>query len=320
MMQPALSLIIPVYNGAAYIEAALVALTAQFTAGVELLVIDDGSTDGTRAIIAAHFAPHIDSGALRIIAQENQGVSSARNLGIASAKGAYIGFVDADDVVLPGYLGTILAALQSNADIVEFAYKPFSDSIAEATGAPAWFTNRMVGEFDARDVLDGVHAIARWYPWTRVFKASLFEEVRFPAGVRMCEDVMTIPLLYEKAARVVVLPDAIYGYRNNQTSATFNVRPDYVPNLEKFYSTIPRDGKLRHDYLRIAIAYAIYSCQRKAGGAARLPEHIASDMRKLRYVASVYRVIEPRKVGILLYPSLFNLFKRIEAFMKPHSL
>jgi glycosyltransferase involved in cell wall biosynthesis len=308
-----LSIILPAYNADPYIVAALDALTIQLTGAVELLVIDDGSTDTTRHCIDTAFAGYQGAGALTLLAQPNQGVSAARNLGLRTARGDYIGFVDADDLVLPGYIDAILGAMQSGADIVEFGYTTFNDAPDELQAPPRRYTNRRFGLHRAASVQDGVHAIARWYPWSRVCKASLFDGVAFPRGVRVCEDVMTMPLLYEKAATVLNLEAILYGYRNNRASATFNIRPDYIPSLETFYRTIPRTGSRRHDYLRIAIAYSIHSCKRKSGSALHLAPDIADDMRRLRFVPAVYRDIELRKVGVLLFPALVRLARRIAA-------
>ena len=309
-----LSIVIPVYNGAAYIKTALETLTAQMMEGVELVVIDDGSVDGTAQVITDSFAEQIRSGAINLLVQPNRGVSAARNLGIDSARGDYIGFFDGDDAALPGYIQKILAAAAGGVDIIEFGYKTFVASIDETLHGTAQYTNKSFGLHQPKAVLDGIHAIARWYPWTRVFKSVLFDGIRFPSGVRMCEDVMTIPLLYEKAGSVLNLSDALYGYRINQAGATFNVKPDYVPNLESFYQTIPRSGMRRHDYLRFTIAFAIASCQLKSQGAVGLPKAMIADMHKLRFVASVYRELELRKVIVVLYPTLFTLIRR---FTKP---
>ncbi|MFZ6750067.1 glycosyltransferase family 2 protein [Undibacterium sp. Ren11W] len=312
MKKIVLSVIIPAYNAAAYIKDSLGALLGQIDDRVELLVVDDGSTDFTSSIVKECFSSYLERGTLRLFSQENQGVSAARNLGISHAAGQFVGFFDADDVALPGYFEKIFGALKSGADIIEFAYKTFVSSTDELALNPIFYTNKQFGLHQMPAIIDGVHAIARWYPCTRVFKASLLTGIQFPLGVRFCEDMMTIPLLYEKAQTVFNLSDALYGYRTNPSSATFNVKPDYISNLEKFYKTIPRNGMRRHDFLRIAVAYSVYSCQFKLAGRMLLPKNMSSDMRKLRYSFAVYFEIEPKKIAMLLYPTTFSLMKRIK--------
>ncbi|MCS4239287.1 glycosyltransferase involved in cell wall biosynthesis [Myroides gitamensis] len=94
MMTPKISIIVPVYNGAATIERTLASILKQSLTDIEVIVVDDGSTDHTVALLTA-----IEDPKLRVIAKQNGGVSSARNVGIKAAKGMFIGFVDADDEV-----------------------------------------------------------------------------------------------------------------------------------------------------------------------------------------------------------------------------
>lgn len=100
---PEISVIIPVYNGATYIAAAIESVLAQGGCRAELIVVDDGSGDGTAAAIAPYRAQ------LTYLYQRNQGVSSARNVGIRQAQGEFVAFLDADDYFLPGKLAAQLA-------------------------------------------------------------------------------------------------------------------------------------------------------------------------------------------------------------------
>jgi glycosyltransferase involved in cell wall biosynthesis len=95
---PQLSVVVPTYNRAWCLAEALDSVLAQDVAGVELIVVDDGSTDGTPQLLAGY------GGAIRILRQENRGVSAARNAGIAAARGGLVAFLDSDDVWLPGKL------------------------------------------------------------------------------------------------------------------------------------------------------------------------------------------------------------------------
>lgn len=97
-----ISVVIPLYNKAPHIERALNSILSQTIQPIEIVVVDDGSTDGGPKIVENFNYPNI-----RLIRQEHQGVSIARNRGITESKGGLISFLDADDVWLPGYLEEI---------------------------------------------------------------------------------------------------------------------------------------------------------------------------------------------------------------------
>ena len=108
---PLVSVILPAFNARAYIAQAVASVLEQDYAHLELLVVDDGSTDGT----ADH--PALQDPRIRVLRQHNAGPASARNLGLAQAKGVLIAFIDADDLWLPGKLRLQVAYLQAHPDI-----------------------------------------------------------------------------------------------------------------------------------------------------------------------------------------------------------
>ena len=105
-MNPLISVVIPVYNAEQFLPACLDSVLHQDYPSFEILVIDDGSTDGSAALIDRYAAREP-----RIVAlhQRNAGVSAARNRGLTEARGEYIAFVDADDRVTPSYLSHLLS-------------------------------------------------------------------------------------------------------------------------------------------------------------------------------------------------------------------
>lgn len=110
---PRVTVVIPVYNRAAYVAAALDSILAQSFADFELLVVDDGSTDNSRAIIEAHDDPRI-----RLVVNErNRGIAATRNRAVSLAQGAYLAFLDSDDIACPDRLAQQVAFLDSHADI-----------------------------------------------------------------------------------------------------------------------------------------------------------------------------------------------------------
>lgn len=107
---PTVSVVLPSFNSARYLPAAIASVLAQTVPDVELIIVDDGSTDETSAVVAGY------GSAARYIRQANAGVSAARNRGIAEARGKYVAFLDADDTWLPGKLERQLKALRDQPD------------------------------------------------------------------------------------------------------------------------------------------------------------------------------------------------------------
>jgi len=105
---PTVSVVIPTYNAARYVEAAVDSVLGQTFRDVEVLVVDDGSTDETEPVLAGY------GNAIRYLRQENGGVSAARNRGIQESKGRYVAFLDADDMWFPEKLARQIAALESS--------------------------------------------------------------------------------------------------------------------------------------------------------------------------------------------------------------
>lgn len=310
-----LSLIIPAYNVEQYIVDTLKSITQQITSEVEVIVVNDGSTDNTAKQIVANFDRYIKANQIRLINQDNAGVSVARNIGIKESRGMYIGFVDADDFLMPGFVATLLESISSSQrnspDIVEFGYKTFKQNYSETAVAKPRYSNQLFGLRECKNILNHIHAKASWYPWTRIFKRSLFNNKYFPPGVRFCEDLMIIPALYEEASTVLVLNNTLYAYRFAGASATFNIRPDYFENLFQFYQTIPRHKGLRFDYLRFAVSNAIYSCNMKSDYKYPIPELIITDLEKLRLNPRIYFELNTKRIMSLCFPDFYKTLKRI---------
>ena len=99
---PKITVVIPLYNKEKYVARALRSVLNQSFSDFELVVVDDGSTDSSVAVVKRFKDPH-----MRLIAQQNQGVSAARNRGVAEARSEYVAFLDADDAYKPDFLDTL---------------------------------------------------------------------------------------------------------------------------------------------------------------------------------------------------------------------
>jgi glycosyltransferase involved in cell wall biosynthesis len=105
---PLVSIVIPAYNAEVWVDRALDSVMAQTYRDVEVIVVDDGSSDNTAAVVGRRCGPKV-----RLIRQKNAGASAARNRGIAEARGAYIGFLDADDELTPNMAASLVGALEA---------------------------------------------------------------------------------------------------------------------------------------------------------------------------------------------------------------
>jgi glycosyltransferase involved in cell wall biosynthesis len=112
-----ITVIVPAYNAGPYLDAALASVAGQTRPPMEVIVVDDGSTDGTAAI-AAGWHGRLGTIRLRIIGQSNRGLSVARNRGLLASRGDLVAFLDADDEYLPEHLALLAAAFEHRADVV----------------------------------------------------------------------------------------------------------------------------------------------------------------------------------------------------------
>jgi glycosyltransferase involved in cell wall biosynthesis len=121
MPAPLVSVVLPTYNRAPFLAQAFAAIRGQTFASWELIVVDDGSTDETRAMVAT-LTGDVEQ-PVRYVYQANQGAYAARNTGLDAARGGYVAFYDSDDCWLPHHLGDSVSALEANRD-VDWVYGP----------------------------------------------------------------------------------------------------------------------------------------------------------------------------------------------------
>jgi len=304
-----LSIIIPVFNGERFIGRCLESLANQLRDDVEIIVVNDGSTDATDTVITAGFQSLINSGRLLYLTTPNAGVSAARNLGLDRASGDYVAFVDADDVVRPNYMVTILRAMTDTPDIIEFGYRNI-DELGQVIIPGGGFVHTKFGKHPPGAILNTVFSACLWYPFLRVIRRSLFDGIRFPVGVRFCEDLMTLSVVYKRAGTICSLPDILYDYRINPAGATQNPKPDYAANLINFYRRIAHERSFANKALKINLAYAIRGCIAKTTDPlGRLPQDIGQDVRRLIWTPTLLLNIRRQRVMYAIAGPLLNFVK-----------
>ena len=194
---PTVSVVIPCYNGAAFLRETLDSVLAQTHAPLEVIVVDDGSTDDSAAIAESYGPP------VRVIRQRNQGESVARNRGIDEARGDWIAFIDSDDVWKPGKLERQLAAAQPDVVCLHSEWYCFGerDYVSDVGAIPPEERYRL----SALLMRGNSFNIS-----TMIVRRSL--PVRFPAWTRHGEDLIYC-LDLVLVGRLVLVPERLSGIR-----------------------------------------------------------------------------------------------------------
>ncbi len=207
------SIIVPAYNVEAYLPECLDSLLAQSYENIEILLIDDGSTDNSGAI-ADEYAKRDHR--ITVFHQENQGISAARNRGLDAMHGDYVMFVDGDDIVDKNYCQDALyLAIEHHVDIVVFGFCPFWGQIDE-TESKATRVPRLLSKEDAIRELIRRRDVLYNYVWNKIFKSSLFKDIRFTVGLTF-EDVAIMHWIFHLASTGIYLSDRVlYYYRKNR--------------------------------------------------------------------------------------------------------
>lgn len=189
---PKFSVIVPAFNVEQYIDRCVTSVLNQTYSDFELIIIDDGSTDGSGKMLDDY--SHFDS-RIKVIHTQNQGQSAARNVGLEQCTGEYVYFCDADDWIEPFLLEKCLEKIESEqADIVRFQCFTHINGIIKDSGLDLarksihFETSDEKLSFLCRDVLK--YKIG-WELWSGIWRASIIKkhEIRFPKGINIAEDL-----------------------------------------------------------------------------------------------------------------------------------
>ena len=204
------SVIVPVYNVADYLPKCMESLLRQRCGDWELILVDDGSTDGKSPALCDEYAAKYPE-LVRVIHQLNGGLGAARNTGIEQARGDYLLFVDSDDTITETTLSRLSEEIgRTAADmyIFSFQYRSETGELTPAEPRIAPVTGEVTSLAETPELLlDSPSACFR------LWKRELFSDgaIRFPGRV-WYEDLCTTPKALLKAKRIVQLPDIFYGY------------------------------------------------------------------------------------------------------------
>ncbi len=282
-----ISVIIAAYNIEAYIERGVRSVCEQTYANLEIIVVDDGSTDATGRILDALAQK---DARIQVIHQDNGGLAHARNMGIARATGDYIGFVDGDDWIDTDMYEKLFSALKDKrADLAVCRYRQISRSCT------------LDGSVDRAILFERQEALQVYVEereeyaiqnaaWNKLYRRELLPGNLFPEG-RWYEDIVFATEALARAGRCIYLDIALYNYIIDREDSIMNCRinsrtftdqiPAYYEKTELLKSLGREDLALTHDYFfykRLLLFYWGLS-QTEDGGSymMRLAEILGKD-------------------------------------------
>lgn len=233
--EPLVSVVIPVYNVSCYLPQCLESVILQTYRNLEILIIDDGSTDDSGSICDRYVK---GDDRIRVFHTPNKGIASARNLGLENVNGQYISFVDSDDWMGPHAIETLLrAAKRTGSDIVDARY--FVEYVGNTVNSTAGtkYSHTFQGEAIMTAFAEG------WIDnmvWNKLYRAECFTDVRFPVG-RTYEDVAVVWKLLKNpadhAGTVTALSDELFHYRIRKGSISNNWTPQNTRDSWIMYGT-----------------------------------------------------------------------------------
>ncbi len=212
-----ISVIVPVYNVSPYLRRCLDSITDQTYSNLEIVLVDDGSTDDSGSICEEYASK---DERIRVIHQDNMGLSGARNTGIESASGKYLFFCDSADYLKNDALEKMLHRLKrDHADVVASGFTWVYDDPSKEYPYGKSFTDDKPGSWSGHESViqmmrsNNICTVA----WNKLYKKNLFEDIRFPLGVKNEDEATTYKLLY-KAGMVSYIPEVLYNYYQRDES------------------------------------------------------------------------------------------------------
>ena len=253
MNESLISIVVPIYNVEDYLNECIYSLINQTYKNIEIILVDDGSTDNSGNI--ADGLSKIDS-RINVYHKNNGGLSDARNFGIEHSKGKYICFVDSDDYVKEDYVESMYTNLVQNKTKISccgFCHLYENDVVKEINFQN--IKNKFVG--DEAQIYLNIIGYYNVSSCNKLFDIDLFKNIRFPVG-KKSEDWFIMYLLFEKAHAIYYNSDSKYIYRQRMGSITKNssANLDSIKAAKQVYEYFENNENVS-SYAAQSLAFAI---------------------------------------------------------------
>lgn len=289
MDEPLVSVIIPVYNVKKYLRQCLDSVTGQTYKNIEIILVDDGSTDDSGRI--CDYYANADS-RIKVIHKENGGLSDARNIGIEQSNGIYINFVDSDDYICKNCIEVLLStAICQSVPLVVCGYKKFIDgkNNHKEISDESQFKNNSIHKYTAKEAM--IHMLYNknipMYAHGKLYDRKLFKTLRFPKG-KLFEDVPTTWKVMKEVDNIVYVDSILYFYRQRIESIV-NAHYSHRKMDQIYMVKDIMDEVMANDKLYKAAVSKYYFCL--ADLYAQIDEKHKSDQIYLEHELKRYRNI-----------------------------
>ena len=322
-MELLVSIIIPAYNIEKYIGRCLDSLLKQTYKNLEIIVVDDGSTDNTDKIID-EYAYRYEN--IKVIHKANSGVSAARNTGIDIAKGDYIGFVDGDDTVDEEMFEVLIKnAVKYDADISHCGYKMVFPSRTDY-----YYNTEDIVIQDNYDGLKELLKADRVEPSlsNKIYKSTLFDDIRLSSDIKYNEDLLANFYLFRKSIKSVFYDKCMYNYMIRKGSAaTKKISKNKILHpilvMEEIKNSLEKDSDLYNIVYRRYLSTLIGVCRNKECRNDKEFRHYIEEIKK-ELKREYYDINNKHLIagklkymiyGVIYLPVIFNIIDNIHSVM-----
>lgn len=238
MDNPTISIIIPAFNAERFLNSLIESVLVQSFTEIEVIVINDGSTDKTESIIT-HYVEKDDR--IKMITKRNEGVSIARNTALKHAKGKYIYFADADDLLIPNGLQILFeTAIHNAADFVRADHHTIGTKCEELFENKLLHIRKKFGNklIDSRGMYNKI-LLGEFFLWVCLFRRDIIvnNNIEFIPHCRFMEDAAFIVEYLTHCNRCFYVPEYVYKYRIYGDTAG-QVKKDYSKDLKQIMTKI----------------------------------------------------------------------------------
>ena len=316
MKNELISIIVPIYNVQQYLEKCVNSLIKQSYKNIEIILVDDGSTDKSGEI--ADGLKKNDS-RIRVFHKNNGGLSDARNFGIKQAKGKYIGFIDSDDYI--------------ENEMYEFLYNNLIENKADISICGRFvnyddgreLTQYKTGIKKVMDNVDGLIALNsfKYFDMSacdKLYEKSLFNDIEFPYGLK-CEDYYTMYKLFDKSRMIVYESKPMYHYykwegsisRNKIMDTAFiDASKSQVEYFNEYHPELMYVAYTSYVFANIAYFNRFLKYNIECNEVTKL--ELKREVKKyLKYVLKNPNISRFKKVQALIFSKNINLYKFIKS-------